>query len=330
MKRPYADYYVERKTRTMLFEGGFFEFPWITPRWSKSSGEVMGRGPGHITLPDVKTLNKARELRMRYAAKVLDPPLGTLDDSVIGRVRTQPAAITPVRTKDAIFPIWDARSGNLEFSLKFEEDLQMAIRSGFYSDLLQIPTKNYMTATEVQAAQEQVQRALGPTLGRLENEFLTPLLSRTFSIMLRAGVLPELPEAVTEAAENGVATVMSISYEGPLARAQRFSDLSSAERATAILGPVFQLSPSAKDNINTDAYTRWIWAANALPEALLNSPSGVKSIRDEQAKQMQQQQQMQQMEGMAGAMGKMAPMAAAMSQGGGEPTEGEAPVEAAA
>ena len=40
--------------------------------------------------------------------------------------------------------------------------------------------------TEVLALQEQTQRLLGPTTGRLESEFLNPLILRSFAIMARS------------------------------------------------------------------------------------------------------------------------------------------------
>jgi hypothetical protein len=70
----YASCYVLLKDKILLSESGFHEFPAPTPRWSKVAGETWGRGPGHLALPDVKTLNRLVELSLKAAAKAVDPP----------------------------------------------------------------------------------------------------------------------------------------------------------------------------------------------------------------------------------------------------------------
>lgn len=262
---------------------------------------------------------------MRYAAKVTDPPLGALDDSVIGRVRTSPAAITPVRTKDALFPLFDPRSGSYDIAEKFEAELQQQIRAIFHSDLLKIPEKQYMTATEVQAAQEQIQRALGPTLGRLESEFLAPLVDRMFGILFRAGALPDPPPSLAQAQAEGRATTIQVVYEGPLARSQRYSDIAAIERGLNLILPLVKVRPTTADVIDSDETARYIWEASGNPVKLLHDKATVKHIRDTQHQEMQAQQQHQQAAETMGAIGKMAPAIQAAQQAQpAQPTEGAA------
>jgi hypothetical protein len=322
-KRAYYSYYVSRLPYHFLRKEYFFEQPWLVARWGKSSGEIYGRGPGHVALPDIKTINKARELRMRYAAKVTDPPLAALDDSVIGRIRSSPAAVTAVRSKDALTPLFDPRSGSYDVAEKFEGELQQQIRAVFYSDLLKIPEKQYMTATEVQAAQEQIQRALGPTIGRLKSEFLAPLIDRVFGIMLRAGAFLDPPPSLVQAQEEGRSTTIEVSYEGPLSRSQRYSDISAIERGLQLIMPIIQVKPTTADVIDSDETARYIWEAAGNPMKLLNDDAKVKKIRDAQHQAMQDQQAHQQAAETMGAIGKMAPAVAAMQK----PQEGATPSE---
>jgi hypothetical protein len=44
---PVASIYIERKTKHVLQNGGFEEFPYAVPRWYKVAGEKYGRSPGH-------------------------------------------------------------------------------------------------------------------------------------------------------------------------------------------------------------------------------------------------------------------------------------------
>ena len=42
--------------------------PWVTGRYSKVAGEIRGRGPALQALPDVRSLNKAKEFVLQKAA----------------------------------------------------------------------------------------------------------------------------------------------------------------------------------------------------------------------------------------------------------------------
>src|SRR6266545_6825652 len=67
-KKPWTSCYVEAATTHVLSEGGFDEFPFLVPRWTKTSGEIYGRGPGHTALPDTRSLNRAVELSFKGTA----------------------------------------------------------------------------------------------------------------------------------------------------------------------------------------------------------------------------------------------------------------------
>jgi hypothetical protein len=180
-----------------------------------------------------------------------------------------------------------------------------------------------MTATEVQAAQEQIQRALGPTIGRLKSEFLAPLIDRVFGIMLRAGAFLDPPPSLVQAQEEGRSTTIEVSYEGPLSRSQRYSDISAIERGLQLIMPIIQVKPTTADVIDSDETARYIWEAAGNPMKLLNDDAKVKKIRDAQHQAMQDQQAHQQAAETMGAIGKMAPAVAAMQK----PQEGAAPSE---
>ena len=44
----------QKEEKTLLEEGGFDEFPYMVPRWSKVAGEIYGRSPSMTSLPDIK------------------------------------------------------------------------------------------------------------------------------------------------------------------------------------------------------------------------------------------------------------------------------------
>ena len=171
-----------------------------------------------------------------------------------------------------------------------------------------------MTATEVQARMELMQRLLGPTLGRLQSDFLDPLIERTFSILLRAGQLEEMPQGMENAE-------LDISYIGALTRAQSGDKMASIERwINGIIG-VAEFFPEILDIVDSDELGRVPADALAVPAKLVRSVDDVDTRREERKAEEEEQKKMQQ--GLAGSemaknMGGIEQMQGAM-QGDGMP-----------
>ncbi|NJL73012.1 MAG: hypothetical protein HC888_16430 [Candidatus Competibacteraceae bacterium] len=91
------------------------------------------------------------------------------------------------------------------------EQRRNAVREGFYFSLMQMVGSPNMTATEWMGRQEEKLRLLGPNLGRIQSEFLSPLIKRRFGLLQRAEQLPPPPEEIQGSA-------MRIEYVSPLAR----------------------------------------------------------------------------------------------------------------
>ena len=275
--------------------GGYNEFPYLVPRWSKATGEIYGRSPSYNALPDIKTLNKAVEIGLKAWAKAIDPPLLVQDDGVIGRVRTTPAGITVIRNDGAIKPL--QIGSNWQITDMKETQLRTAIRQAYYSDQLQLQEGPQMTATEVQVRYELMQRLLGPTLGRFQSEFLNPLIERVFGIMFRAGALLPPPDNIQEAK-------MDIEYVGPLARSQRMEEAQAIDRLYQLAANVAQIDPTIMDNINHDEAIRMRATLLGVPKSILISREDVAEKREAQAQAAMEQQMMmaQQQQAQTGKM----------------------------
>lgn len=313
-KKPWASVYLHKDTRHIISESGYDQFPFMVARWTKASGETYGRGPGHTALPDVKTLNKAVELTLKAWAKAIDPPQKARHDGVIGTVKLQPGGITTVTDMDALQPL-DSHARFDVGQIK-EETLRAAIRDVFFNNQLMLPSKTIMTATEVERQYELMQRLLGPTLGRLESELLNPLIERAFGIMLRRGALPPVPAELLPTEANPDGEEIDIEYEGPLARAQRASDVSAVERTLAVLVPLSQIEPTVLDNFDFDELARFVANRNQLPPQILRDASARATIREARQRASEAAAQAQAVERTAAAAGKVAPLVRALGEQG--------------
>ena len=276
---PFASMYICMETKMVMQESGFQEFPYVVPRFLKATGEVMGRSPAMVALPDVKMLNLMSKTIIQAAQKLIDPPLLVPDDGFLLPVRTQPGGLNFFRsgTRDTITPL--NTGANIPIGLNMEEQRRSAIRSAFYVDQLLTGGSPNMTATEVVQRQEERMRVIGPVLGRLMNEMLRPMIDRVFALMLRADMLAPPPEIL-----QGLD--VDVEYVSPLARAQKSSSLNSTMKALEILLPLAQALPVA-DHINADGLVNHIMDSLGVPKKVVKPQSEVDAGREEQAAQQQ-------------------------------------------
>jgi hypothetical protein len=271
---PYVDIVFAEEGEQLLRQGGYFEFPYACPRWSKRAGEVYGRGCGHAALPDIRVLNRVSLSQLDAAEKASNPPLLVPDDSVIDRrINTYPGGITYWRPSGGeISPLPVA--ARLETMQLIREERKDSIRRLFLNDRLQLADGPQMTATEILARERRQMLVLGPVLGRLQTEFLGPLISRVFGLLYRAGRLPEAPDAIR-------GKELTVRYVSPVARAQKQGEAENFNHAFSYVSPLLTISPELLDNFDQDAIVRDTREIFGYPEKYLRDERKVKRLRAE-------------------------------------------------
>lgn len=270
-----------------LHSGGYAEFPFAVPRWNKRPGEVYGRGCGHAALPDIRVLNRVSLSQLDAAEKASNPPLLVPDDSTLDnkRINTFAGGITYWRpTGGEIKPLPIA--ADLTTMQIIREERKDSIRRLFLNDKLQLVGGPQMTATEIMARERKQGLALGPVMGRLQTEFLGPLITRVFSLLLKNGRLPEAPE------ELGGVNVR-VRYVSPIARAQKAGDAEGFLNAMQFSAPLLQMQPTLMINFDADAIIRDTQKLFGYPETYLRDADEVTAMREEQAKAQQDAAQAQ-------------------------------------
>jgi hypothetical protein len=139
-----------------------------------------------------------------------------------------------------------------------------------------------MTATEWIGRQEEKLRLMGPNLGRIQSEFLSPLIKRRFGILLRGRALPPAPQEIHGQALN-------VEYVSPLAKAQMAGEAQSVLRLYQALLPIAQADPSVMDNIDNDQAAQTLAKGYAVPAPIIRGAARVAAIREQRA-QVQQAQ----------------------------------------
>ena len=292
--RPYACYYVSVIDKKICKESGYYELPYMVPRWGKTTGDVYGFGPGCVARPDIKTLNESRKLAMKAWEKSIDPPLMAMQNGILGKIDMRPSSVTYVRDMNGLAPI--SNQTNWSADQLMLGDVRGSVRRIFFSDQLELNDGPQMTATEVQVRYELMQRLLGPTLGRLQSEFLNPIVERAFYSMLRGNALPQMPQVLQDAGGD-----LDIEYVGPLARSQKMDEVTSIQRAVDGIMQLAQVNPEVLDIVDVDKAGRTISDRLGAPADILRGDEQVADMRQSRQQQQQQQAEMdmgqQQLEG---------------------------------
>ena len=336
-RMPWVSCYFVRETREKLESGGFEEFPFLCPRWAKTSGEVYGRGPSHTALPDIKTINAVKEFLLKAAPLAMVPPTIEEDDAVVGDPDLRPGGRNTVSARGtrSIHEAFAFMETGLKVDLSqiILADLKASIRRIYFADQLELQEGPQMTATEVQVRYELMQRLLGPTLGRLETEFLNPLVERAFALMARAGALLPMPDSLRQRVPAGVELPdLDVEYEGPLARAQRTVELTAQDRVFGFVAALTQalvasgappaVAQSPWDVLKLDEWVRDRAEITGVRVDSLNSIEDVQQIRAAREQAQAEAAEADDARATAEAAGKAAPMVKTLAEVAGGPNGG--------
>lgn len=284
---PIASDHVEIKTKRSLRESGYHEMPVVAPRWMPIPDSVYSLGIVDDAMPDHLTLNELVKYVLANADLAIAGMWGATDDGVLNpkTVTVGPRKIIPMANKDSLFPLQP--SGKFDVAALEKAELQGSIKQTLLSDQLHPEQGPQMTATEIHMRAQLVRQLLGPMYGRLQSEYMVPVVNRCFGIALRAGVLGDLdsiPEAIRGRTSN-------ISFQSPLARAQKLDDVAAMERFEgALIGQATNGMPGPMDNYDWDGASREKANLLGVPQKLIRDEDDVKKLRAQRAKAMQEAQ----------------------------------------
>jgi len=269
-QRPYGFKFVLHETAEMLGdEGGYYEMPAFLPRWQKTSGSMWGYGPGTIAISDAMTLNTMVEQRLAAAAKVIDPATLVTERGLMSDLDLRAGGHTVVRSMDSIREF--ESKARFDVADQLILDYRININKIFLVDRLELKESPAMTATEVNARFDLMQRLLGPVFGRLQTDLLDPLIERTFRILLRSGQLPEMPNVVLESKGD-----FDVDYIGPMARAQKSDSIAMMAQWMSMMTEFAQAYPELSVLPDAESFGRETAKAMDVPATIIRSKEEVK------------------------------------------------------
>ncbi|HSV75173.1 MAG TPA: portal protein [Chthonomonadales bacterium] len=280
----FASYFIAVDSREIVGEGGYRSFPYAVSRYAVTSGEVYGRGPAQLILPDVMMLNEMNRTTIQAAQLAVLPPLLAHRDGILDAIRMTPAAINYGGVDDngrqMIQPL--TTGSRPEIGLELMDQKRALINDAFWNTLFQILVDTpSMTATEAMLRAQEKGALLAPTASRIEAEFLSPMVEREIDILAAAGVLPPMPDALMEAGG-----LFEVEYTSPLERARRAEEGVSILRTFEQLAPLAQIAgPTVFKRFNFDEAAKVLADVNGVPAKIMYSDEEMEEINAQEAQQ---------------------------------------------
>ena len=234
--------------------------PYIVFRWNKASGEVYGRGPVFNAMAAIKTTNLTVELILQNAQMAISGVYTFEDDGVVNpdNIQLVPGSLIPVSPGSrGLVPIQGA--GNFDVAQLILQDMRQNIKKALYMETLGRPEGTPMSATEVSERMADLSRQIGSSFGRLQSEFVNPLLRRVIRILTKQGriALPRID-----------GREVKVVPRSPLAQAQHQQDVADVTRFNEIIGMTF--GPQMLNMIvKQDEVAKYLATKMNLPEKLI-------------------------------------------------------------
>jgi hypothetical protein len=298
---PIASCHFEVETKVELRESGYHEMPVIVPRWAVIPDSVYAIGPMFDALPDARELNEFLALDRKNAGIQVAGMWIAEDDGVLNPriVKVGGGRVIVANSVDSMKPL--NPPGNWQFADSRIAQYHASIRRILMADQLQPADGPAMTATEVHVRVGLIRQLLGPIYGRLQAEYLAPLIERCFGLAYRAGLFGQAPESL--GGQN-----LKVKYNNPLARAQKQEDVAAIERldqslaAFADIGQAVPAAAAALDVIDFDEKLRTLIEGLGVPVKVTRDQDALAAFREQRAQQQadaQKAEQAQQIQTMA-------------------------------
>mgnify|MGYP003652919088 CR=1 FL=1 len=280
-----------------LKEGGFEEFPVHVARYALTAEDIYStNSPGMVSLGDIKSIQVMEKRKAQAVEKMLNPPLKgppTLRDSPVSSLPGGLTLYDGDGQKEGLSTIYQIQPQINEMRMEIEAT-ERRINEAYFVDLfLAISSmQGVQPRNQLELSQRNEERLLmlGPSLERLQQDFLSKIVERLFNQVMRANIMPPPPEELA-----GVS--LNIRFVSAIAQAQRSHEVGTMERAVGFAGSLAQFDPSVLDKLNTDAsFERYVQLIGGNPSILVPDAevAEMRAAREEQKKQQAQAIQAQQ------------------------------------
>lgn len=270
---PFVGYYIFTDGKQVVQEDGYHEQPYIVSRYSLSTRETYGRSPAIQLLPDISMLQEMRRTTIEAANMAVDPPV-LLPSDDISEFDLTPGSRNYGAVDEQgnrLAHPWNA-GVDVGLGLEMIADTRNQIDDGFMGIYFRVLLENpNMTATQAMLIAQQQGQMTAPVIGRLQTEWLGPMIRRESGILFRQGLHPEMPPELAEYLQQKRES-LAIEYVSPMTRAARSEEAVSILRTFETLAPLAQIDPSVYAGFDMKETARIVAEVNGVPARAMKDP----------------------------------------------------------
>lgn len=308
--KKYSSIYYERGTQTGQYTAslvdtsktlsirGYDKFRILAPRWEVSGEDIYGTMcPGMEALGDIQGLQIYERRAAQALEKSINPPMVGPSSLRTAKATVLPGDITFLDTRDGtqkFEPAYQINPNFQQYNIAVQA-IEERIKKSFHEDLWLVISnldKGNVTAEEVRALQNEKLQEIGPVVDRLNQDLLDPLVEITFEIMMKQGLIPPPPQAMSK-------QPMKVEYTSIIAQAQKALSAGGIEQFTGYVMKIQEIKPedpSVLDKVNFDEAIDHYGDSLTLPPGIVRDDDAVAKLRAARAQQQQKQQQLAQAE----------------------------------
>lgn len=241
--------------------------PWVVFRENVVSGAALGFGRVLRVLPDIKMVNKIKQLLIQSGSIAVSGTFTAHDDGVLNpyNVRLRAGGVIPVNSNDPRNPSiarldtptrfdW----GNMEID-SLQATINDVLLSNPYGTIEQTPVRS---ATEIAARNRELFDSVSSSFGRMQTEFIAPVISRCVDLMQKAGRLGE--HIVLDGRET------TYDFISPLTRLQQSADIENVLEWLSVVGSFGE--ETLQLSVNMDKVPAWLGKQYSIPQELMKTP----------------------------------------------------------
>lgn len=311
---PIASVYLEKDGGHVCRVSGYEEMPVFVSRyleWGSATGWLYGWAPGFAALPECRQLNFLQEMMDALAEKMAFPPV-LAPEELEGEIDPNAMGVTyfskELMQANSMPKEWMTQ-GRYDIGLQRIQERQRAIKEAFHVDLFQMFAQltKQMTAREVAERSQEKLIQFSPTFSRLTTELFNPLLERVFGILLRAGKLGSVPQAMLQPIDETRAyvPVPRVRYSSRIALTLAALPSLGYQRTVERLSLTSRLAPEVLDLLDFDKAERAAAIADGVDPDIIRPEADVTARRQARAEAQAQAQQMEQAAAAADAAAKV-------------------------
>jgi len=281
---PFENIWIDLQDGRELQAGGVRRGRYIISRFWRPTGLDWGMGVSDMAYPWIRCLDKASEVVLRYAAKVMDPASIWPDDAAFHPMSTQPGAIIIGRMgpTDRGEPKYLEIKGNHQLTQFLFEYYASMVAQAYMGQIFQtLSDDRQKTATEVATVLQKDYDLAIPVFGRLRRELFAPLLRVCLELLTEF-------ELGIHGWRYGGTPLPDYEYDleliSPLALAIKYTELRQASDLIQLNTQLAQIDQSVWDNYSLDEISRTIGDNMAVPTRWKRSITERRAIREARAK----------------------------------------------